>query len=68
MSARLEFTNDNYDLPVQYQLDAIAANIIDTRRRHPEADVTLDIPARDIAQAVALMRLALSVLEAEQTK
>ena len=62
MSARLEFKNDE-QLPTVYQLDIIAAQILDGRRHHPEAVLTHNIPARDVAQAVALMRLALSVLD-----
>jgi hypothetical protein len=65
MGAQLDFVNDHAE-PTRYQLDVIAANIIDTRRLHPEATVTLDMPARDRAQAVALMRLALSVLDPDE--
>ena len=66
MSARLFFTNDD-DEATTYWLDELAGSILDRRRDHPEATVTHTMPARDRAQAVALMRLALSVLEEEGT-
>lgn len=60
--ASLEYVSDSAN-PVRYALDQIAAGILDARRTHPEADVNVDMPARDRAQAVALLRMVLEVLD-----
>lgn len=62
MRAQLIFRNDD-SVQAEYVLDNIAASILDARRAHPLVSVTLSMPARDRAQAVALMRLALEVLD-----